>query len=348
MARPHFRLSELATRLGAERLGEADPLIRQVASLATARADEISFFNKGAFEAQLAATAAGAVIVAPDDAGRTTRPRLAIANPYLAFARVSQWLNPVAPSQPGVHPSAVVDPSAAVDAGATVGAQAVIGASTRIAAGAVVGTGCVIGDDCVVGAGTVLHARVTLYQGTRIGDRCVVHSGAVIGADGFGFANDRGRWEKIPQIGCVVIESDVEIGANTTIDRGALDDTLIATGAKLDNQIQIGHNCRIGAHTAIAGCVGIAGSTSIGAYCMIGGAAMIAGHLSITDRVIIAGGTLVSKSIAVAGAYAGPFPFDTQKQWQRTAVRVRNLDDLAARVAALERSAGAGRDNNND
>lgn len=337
MPAPGVRLGELIERLGGELRGPADRYIDRVAPLASAGPSAIAFFvSGGASTAALEATRAAAVILSPADAERTSAARILTQNPYLYFARVSQILNPTELPAPGVHPSAVVDPSASVSEAATIGPQAVVGPGVRVAARAVIGPGVVLGANVAVGEDTVLHAHVAVYAGVHIGVRCIVHAGAVIGADGFGFAPDRGSWVKIPQVGSVVIHDDVEIGANTTIDRGALDDTVIETGVKLDNQIQVGHNCRIGAHTAIAGCVGIAGSTRIGRNCMIGGAAMISGHLEIADRVVVAGGTLVSRSIDESGTYAGPFPFDKQRRWQRTAVHLRNIDALVERVKALE------------
>ncbi|MEO7404910.1 MAG: UDP-3-O-(3-hydroxymyristoyl)glucosamine N-acyltransferase [Burkholderiales bacterium] len=331
-----YAISELAARFGAEVAGDATVRVTQVASLAAAGPHELSFYHRGGYEADLAATRAGAVILGTEDIALTARPRLVTKNPYLFFARVAQLLNPPPPVIRGIHPTAVVSSDAIVDPSASIAAGVVIESGAKIGKDVVIGPGCAIGANVEIADDSELKPRVVLYQGTIIGLRAILHAGVVIGADGFGFANDRGAWVKIPQIGRVRIGNDVEIGANTTIDRGALEDTVIEEGVKLDNQIQIGHNCKIGAYTAIAGCVGIAGSTTIGRYCMIGGAAMIAGHLRLADRVVVAGGTLVSKSIAEAGTYAGVFPFDRQKRWQRTAVHVRNLDQLAARVKALE------------
>lgn len=340
MSRPAFRLAELAERIGATLAGNPDTPIDRVASLVAAGPGAISFFTGGRRDAELAATRASAVILTEADAARFHGDKVVARDPYLGFARVSQILNPPPTALAGVHSAATVDRTASVAASASIGPGAVIGAGVTIGADVVVGPGSVVGEGASVGAGTRLHANVTVYPGVRLGARCIIHSGAVLGADGFGFANERGAWVKIPQVGTLVIGDDVEVGANTTIDRGALDDTVIEDGVKLDNQIQIGHNCRIGAHTAMAGCVGVAGSTRIGRHCMIGGAAMIAGHLEIADRVIVAGGTLVSRSIDEAGAYAGPFPFDSQKRWQRTAVHLRNIGDLVDRVKALEARLG--------
>ena len=298
-------LGQIVARLGGRVVGAADTVIHQVASLDSADARHISFFSGARHRQQLAATRAGAVIVAPDDAGETTRPRIVADNPYLYFARVSQLFNPRVAQPPGVHPSAVVAKSA------TLGARVSIGA------------GCVVGEDVVIGDDSCLYPRVVIYPKCSLGQRVIVHSGVVIGADGFGIADDNGRWVKIPQIGAVRIGDDVEIGANTTIDRGALDDTVIEEGVKLDNQIQIGHNTRIGAHTAIAGCVGIAGSADIGRHCTLGGAAMILGHLKIVDHVNISAATFVSRSILKPGTYTGIYPIDEHDNWARGAAWLR-------------------------
>jgi UDP-3-O-[3-hydroxymyristoyl] glucosamine N-acyltransferase len=238
---------------------------------------------------------------------------------------------------PGMHPGAHVHPRASVDAAACIGPGAVVCAEARVGAGTLVDPGAWIGERVVIGSDCRIHANAAVYHDCVIGDRVILHAGAVIGADGFGLAMEAGRWQKIPQIGRVVLGDDVEVGANTTIDRGALDDTVIEEGVKLDNQIQIGHNCRIGAHTAIAGCVGIAGSTRIGRYCRIGGSAMIGGHLEITDNVEIGGATAVAKSILKAGSYTGLFPISKHQDWLKNASHIRHLDALAAQVRELER-----------
>ncbi|HSU76717.1 MAG TPA: UDP-3-O-(3-hydroxymyristoyl)glucosamine N-acyltransferase [Burkholderiales bacterium] len=298
-------LGEIVQRLGGRVAGNADTRVQQVASLEHAEASHISFFTGKRHRAKLAATRAGALIVGPEAEGDTERPRIVADNPYLYFARVSQLFNPRVTQPPGVHASAVVAKSAR------------LGARVSIGAGCVVGEGVEIGDD------SCLYPRVVLYANCTLGRRVIVHSGAVIGADGFGIADDHGRWVKIPQVGGVRIGDDVEIGANTTIDRGALDDTVIEEGVKLDNQIQIGHNTRIGAHTAIAGCVGIAGSADIGRHCTFGGAAMILGHLKIVDHVNISAGTFISRSILRPGTYTGIWPVDQHDSWARSAAWLR-------------------------
>jgi len=250
---------------------------------------------------------------------------------------VSALLNPPESLVPGIHPDAVVGPGAVIAPGARIGALAWIGPGARIGDGTLIAEGCYIGENVNIGLDCRLYPRVTVYHDCVIGDRVVMHSGVVIGADGFGYAPEDGRWLKIPQIGRVMIGDDVDIGANTTIDRGALDDTVIEEGVKLDNQIQIGHNCRIGAHTGIAGCVGIAGSTVIGRHCMIGGAAMIGGHLEIADRVIISGGTAVPSSVTKAGQYTSLYPLVPHREWLKMTVQLRNIERLAERVRHLEK-----------
>jgi UDP-3-O-[3-hydroxymyristoyl] glucosamine N-acyltransferase len=331
-----YRLSEIAARLGGRVLGRDEARISQVATLETAQPAQISFLANSKYRAKLACTKAGAVILGEADADATELPRIISDNPYAYFAKVSAMLNPLPEAKPGIHPSAVVGAGVKIDASASIAATAVIGESATIGAHSVVGEGCFIGNNVTIGSHARLYPRVVIYHDCSIGDNLVAHSGAVIGSDGFGIAMDQGRWIKIPQIGRVVIGNDVEIGANTTIDRGAMDDTVIEDGVKLDNQIQIGHNVRIGAHTAIAGCVGIAGSTIIGRYCQIGGSAGILGHLQIADHVEIAAFTLIGKSIREAGAYAAIFPFAKTEDWRRNSVHLRHLDEIAGRIKALE------------
>jgi len=312
-------LAQIAARLGGRVAGDAAVLIRQVGSLERAGPGQIGFLASLKHRSRLAGTRAAAVVLGPEAESLTTLPRIVCDGPYAYFARLSQLFNPVAAQAAGVHPSAVV------------AANAKLGARVSIGAGCFVGEGVSIGDDCC------LYPNVTVYAGCRIGARAIVHSGAVIGADGFGFAPEAGRWVKIPQIGTVMIGDDVEIGASTTIDRGALDDTVIGDGVKLDNQIQIGHNTRIGAHTAIAGCVGIAGSAEIGSHCTVGGAAMIIGHLSICDHAHISAGTFVSHSIRKPGVYTGVYPADENASWARNTAVVRHLAELLERVRMLEK-----------
>jgi UDP-3-O-[3-hydroxymyristoyl] glucosamine N-acyltransferase len=332
-----YALAELAARFGGELLGDGSVAIRQVAPLARAEAGEIGFVSQAKYFPQLATTRASAVILPLDAHDATSLPRILTANPYLYFARVSALLNPPPLPPAGIHPSAVVDADAVVAADASIGPGAVIGRSARIGARSVVGANCVIGDGASLGEDCLLHPNVTLNARCQVGDRAILHSGCVIGSDGFGFAPDGGRWEKIPQIGRVLIGDDVEVGACTTIDRGALEDTVIEEGVKLDNLIQVAHNVHIGAHTAIAGCTGIAGSAKIGRHCMIGGAAMIFGHIEIADGTRISTNTLITKSLPKAGTYTSALPFSEHEVWQKNAVHMRNLDKLVNRVKELEK-----------
>jgi UDP-3-O-[3-hydroxymyristoyl] glucosamine N-acyltransferase len=331
-----YSLSDLIIRFGGEVLGDASVRIRQVAPLDIAGPGEIAFLSNARYERQLAATRASALIVGPDARDSTTLPRIVCPNPYAYYAKVSTLINPRARPEPGIDPRAAVDAQASVATSAFVGAYAVIEAGASIAEGAEVHPGCYVGRNARVGRDSVLNPGVTVYHQCVIGERAMVHSGAVIGADGFGMAMEAGRWLKIPQIGRVVIGDDVEIGANTTIDRGAMGDTVIEDGVKMDNQIQIGHNCRIGAHTAIAGCVGIAGSTRIGKYCRLGGSAMIGGHLEIADNVEISGGTTVAKSILSEGTYTSVFPVSPHDEWLRNASILRHLREMRDRIRKLE------------
>jgi UDP-3-O-[3-hydroxymyristoyl] glucosamine N-acyltransferase len=312
-------LAQIASRLGGRVAGAQEVLIGQVGSLERAGPGQIAFFSNPRYRERLAATGAAAVILGADAEEMTALPRIVCGDPYSYFARVSQLFNPRVTQAEGVHPSA------------NIAASAALGARVSIGAGCSIGEGVVVGDD------SCLYPGVVVYQGCRIGARAVVHSGAVIGADGFGIAREDGRWLKIPQIGGVSIGDDVEIGANTTIDRGAMDDTVIGDGVKLDNQIQIGHNCRVGAHTAMAGCVAVAGSADIGSHCTIGAGALILGHLSICDHAHVSADTVISRSIAKPGTYTGMFPADDHDSWARNTAVVRQLADLLDRVRSLEK-----------
>lgn len=333
-----YTLAQIAARLGGRVLGDEGVEIAQVATLEQADSGKISFLANSKYRGKLAATGAGAVILSDADADATDLPRIVSSNPYAYFAKVSALLNPYSAVPCGVHPAAIVGKGAKIDPSASIAAMATIGAGVEIGAHSVIGEGCFIGDNVQIGANVRLYPRVVVYHDCVLGDNLIAHSGAVIGADGFGFAMEEGCWIKIPQIGRVVIGKDVEIGANTTIDRGALDDTVIEEGVKLDNQIQIAHNVKIGAHTAIAGCVGIAGSTTIGKRCQIGGSAGILGHLQIADDVVIASFTLIGKSIHEAGSYAAIFPFGKTEDWRKNAVHLRHLDEMNRRIKRLEQS----------
>jgi UDP-3-O-[3-hydroxymyristoyl] glucosamine N-acyltransferase len=333
-------LGELSRHLGGELIGDPLAQVHRIAPLESATADAIAFLSNPLYQQQLANSKAGCVIVGPTLRNEAAARGAAIVcvDPYLAFARLTQWwkASSRAPTSPGVHPSAVIEPGAVIAKDSSIGAMAYIGAGARVESGALIGSHCSIGAGAVVGAHSRLMARVTLADACRIGQRAIVHSGAVIGADGFGFAPTEGRWEKIEQLGAVVIGDDVEIGANTCIDRGALEDTVLEDGVKLDNLVQIGHNVRIGAHTAFAGCVGVAGSARIGRHCTAGGGAIILGHLEIVDDVHISAATVISRSIRQAGRYSGVFPFDDNAAWEKNAATLRQLHRMRERVRALE------------
>ena len=340
---PLHSLEDLARSVGAALDGDGSVRIARVATLERAGPHDIAFLTNPRYRAQLAATRASAVIVGPQSAAATLLPKLVSANPYATYARVAAILHPPAPVAPGVHPTASIDTAARIAASASIGAYAVIGARAVVGERAVIGAHGVIGDDASIAGDVVLDARVTVYPHCVVGARTLVHSGAVIGADGFGLADEGGIWRKIPQIGRVVVGEDVEIGANTTIDRGAIDDTVIENDVKLDNQIQIGHNCVIGAHTAIAGCVGIAGSTHIGRNCRIGGAAMISGHLQIPDGTTISAATQVYDSIGTPGVYTSAYPALPHREWKQVASQMRRLRELGERVRTLERALASSR-----
>lgn len=338
------RLGELVERLGGRLIGDADIQVVGIAPLNDADASHITFLSNPKFRGQAAQTHAAALILsAADDeivAADYKGARIVTANPYAYFARAAQFFAAlhahVAPV--GIHPSASVDPGAQVAASASIGPFVTVEAGAVIEEGCVVDAGCFIGRGAHLGANTHFYPRVSFLAGCRIGARGIIHSGAVIGADGFGFANEGGVYIKIPQTGAVRIGDDVEIGANTSIDRGALADTVLEDGVKLDNQIQIGHNCHIGAHTAMAGCVGVAGSAIIGKYCTFGGAAMVLGHLTIADHVHISSGSMVSRSIREAGQYTGFYPLAKNAEWEKSAVIVRNLATMREKIRELEKT----------
>ena len=332
-----YSLREIVERLGGEVVGDPQTRVRRVAALESATPDSITFLAGERYVSLLGSSRAGAVIVGESTREATRLPRVVCPNPYAYFARVSGLFNPPPDARPGKHSTAAIDPSAVIAPDAEIGPFVVAGRNVQIGAGSVIGAGCCLGDDTRVGNHARLFANVTVYHGCTIGDRVILHSGAVIGADGFGNAMDDNRWVKVPQIGGVVIGDDVEIGANTTVDRGAIEDTVIEEGVKLDNQIQIGHNVRIGAHTAIAACTGIAGSTRIGRHCRIGGASGIAGHIVIADNVEISAYTAVTKSIDRPGKYTAVYAFEPHAQWLKNAVQLRHLGEIAERVRELEK-----------
>lgn len=332
-----WSLQALAVAHGLELHGDGTTLIEGVATLEQAGPGQLSFLANPKYRGQLGQTRASAVVAAADALVDAPCAVLIARNPYAEFARIAARFEPRPSYPPGVHPSAVVAPDALIAAGAHIGPFVSIGARSRVEAGAVVGPHCVIGEDCVVGAGTQLLARVTLVTRVRLGQRVLIHPGAVLGADGFGLAMDRGHWTKVPQLGGVAIGDDCEIGANTTIDRGALGDTVLDEDVRLDNQIQIGHNVHIGAHTAMAGCSAVAGSARIGRYCLIGGGAGVLGHLSVCDKVTITAMSLVTHSIREPGEYSSGTPLMDNRDWRRSAVRFKQLDELARQLSNTKR-----------
>lgn len=337
-----IRLEQLVERLGGQIKGDAHINVSGIAPLDVATASHITFLSNAKFRAQAEQTQAAALILSEaDDAAVVAYKgtRIVANNPYAYFARAAQLFAAQVrlPASAGIHVSACVDATAQIAASAVIGPQVVIEAGAVIGARVTIDAGSYIGRHARVGADTHFYARVTLHADCDIGERGIVHSGVVIGADGFGFANDDGMWIKIPQVGRVVIGNDVEIGANTTIDRGALSDTVLEDGVKLDNQIQIAHNCHIGAHTAIAACVGIAGSARIGQYCSIGGAAMIHGHITIADHVHVSAGTLALRSILEPGQYTGFYPIAKHGEWEKSAALVRNLSTMREKIRGLEK-----------
>lgn len=334
-------LGALVAALGGELHGDPALSIAHIGPLDTDKPGAIAFLSNPKYRSQLATTQAACVIVsqAVRDEAVARGAAIVTDDPYLYFARLTQWwAQRVRPRpSPGVHPSAVVDPTAVLGQGVSIGPLAVIEAGAVLGEGVVIGPHCVVGARARIGAQTRLAAHVTLGFDCVVGQRCIFHSGVVIGADGFGFAPNQGRWEKIEQLGAVRIGDDVELGANTCVDRGALDDTVIENGVKLDNLVQIAHNVHIGEHAAMAGCVGVAGSARIGAHCTVGGAGMILGHLTLADNVHVSSGTLISRSIKEPGVYSGVFPFDDNASWEKNAATLRQLHALRDRIRTLEK-----------
>ena len=322
-----YSLGELAVRFGLELRGSPALRVSHVATLSQATEGALSFLANSRYRKHLGSSRATAIVVAPADVDACPVAALVDPNPYLAYAQIATLMYPVAPTTAGIHPSAVVASDARIAASASLGPLCVIEAGADIGERVKVGAGCTILAGARIGNDTQLMPRVTLYPAVSIGARCLLHAGAVIGADGFGFAPDQGTWFKVPQVGGVRIGDDVEIGANTTIDRGAIEDTIVENGAKLDNQIQVGHNVVIGAHTVIAACTGISGSTTIGKRCMIGGMVGFAGHLTITDDVTVTGCSLVSASIRVAGSYSSGMPTVETRAWRRMVAHLRRFGE---------------------
>jgi UDP-3-O-[3-hydroxymyristoyl] glucosamine N-acyltransferase len=332
-----YRLGEIVAKLGGELIGDPDAEIRRIATLESARSGDLCFLSHARYRAHLRGTHASAVILAREERDATALPRILCDDPYAYYARAAQLFGSASRPAPGIHARAVVEAEAEIPASATVGPGCHIGRGARLGERVVIDANCTIGEDAEIGEDSCLGPSVTVYPRCVIGKRALIHAGVVIGADGFGMAPDSGRWIKIPQTGRAVIGDDVEIGANTTIDRGALDDTVIEDGVKLDNQIQIGHNVRVGAHTAMAGCAAIAGSTRIGRHCAIGGAARIIGHLTIADHVTISAAAVVTKSITRPGTYTGVLPSAPSREWAKTVAHLKSLDRLVKRIRELEK-----------
>jgi UDP-3-O-[3-hydroxymyristoyl] glucosamine N-acyltransferase len=335
-------LGAIAERFGLELRGDPALGVDGVDTLAQAGPTRIAFLANPRYRAQLATADAAAVVVRAADADACPRACLVAPDPYVAFAKIAALFERGPAANPGVHPSAIVAVTARVEAGASIGPYCVVEDGAVVEAGAVLGPHCVVGRDCRVGAHSRLVARVTLVQDVRLGKRVLVHPGAVLGADGFGIAFDRsasdhGGWVKVPQLGGVVVGDDCEIGANTTIDRGALGDSVLEEDVRLDNQIQIAHNVRIGAHSALAGCAAVAGSATIGRYCLVGGGAGILGHLSLADRVTVTAMSLVTHSLREPGEYSSGTPIQENRHWRRNAARFKHLDDFVRRVGAVRR-----------
>lgn len=338
----HYSLREIVERLGGELVGgNGDLVVSRVASLENAEPGHISFLTDLKYRSLLQNTRASAVVVSYGHSDMTDLPRIVTQNPYAYFAKLSGLLNPQPQYSRTIDKTAVIAVTAYVPASCAIGAHCVIGLHAVLGENVIIESGCIIGDHVVIGDNTHLQPNVVIYRDCIIGRDCTLFAGAVIGADGFGYAEEGERWVKIPQVGRVVIGNQVDVGANTTIDRGALDDTLIEDGVKLDNLVQIGHNCRIGAHTVIAGCVGIAGSARIGRHCRIGGAAMVLGHLEIADGVTISPGSMITRSLGKADTYTALMPFQTHAAWLKTAASIRHLEDMGQRLKQLEKELAA-------
>ena len=336
-----YTLGELAGLLRAKLLGESELEITGLATLASAGPGDLSFLSNPAYIDQLASCKAGAVIVEEKYAHCCPLNVLVASAPYVSFAHATALFDPTATSAASIHPSAVIHADASLGAAVAVGAYAVIDANVNIADAVRIGSGCYIGEGSSLGQACVLHSGVKIYHGVRMGSGVIVHSGTIIGSDGFGFAFDGAKSVKFHQLGGVVIGDDVEIGAGSTIDRGALDDTVIERGVKLDNMVHIGHNCRIGEHTVICGCSGLGGSTIVGKYCVLGGGVGVIGHLTIADRVQVSARTLISRTISEPGMYSSGTGQMKTAEWKRSIVRFEQLDSMAKRLKALEKSSGS-------
>ncbi|WP_380181909.1 UDP-3-O-(3-hydroxymyristoyl)glucosamine N-acyltransferase [Kalamiella sp. sgz302252] len=332
-----IRLADLAQQLDADLHGDGDIAISGIASMQSAQSGQITFLSNSRYREQLAACKASAVVLQAADLEFFQGAALVVKDPYLTYARMAQILDTTPQPATNIAPSAVIDAAAKLGKNVSVGANAVIESGVELGDNAVIGAGCFIGKNTRIGAGTRLWANVSVYHEVQIGENCLIQSGTVIGADGFGYANDRGNWVKIPQLGTVIIGDRVEIGACTTIDRGALDNTQIGNGVIIDNQCQIAHNVVIGDNTAVAGGVIMAGSLKIGRYCMIGGASVINGHMEICDKVTVTGMGMVMRPITQPGVYSSGIPLQPNKNWRKTAALVMNIDEMSKRLKAIER-----------
>ena len=331
-----YSLAELATILGSPLKGDDQHRVSSISDLRSAGSDDLSFLSSPRYADALETTQAGCVLVAPSQSTPSGLNVIKVENPYLAYARLSGLFAATSPLTAGIHAGAVVDPSAQIADTAVIGPNCVIEANVVIKDSTILRAGVFVGARTKIGAACELHPNVTIYHDCVLGDRVRVHSGSVIGSDGFGFAPSSEGWVKISQVGRVIIHHDVDIGASSTIDRGAIDDTVIEKGVIIDNQVHIAHNVRVGEHTAIAGCVGIAGSAKIGKRCMLGGQVGVVGHIEITDDVVVNSCSLVTKSITEPGQYASGLPLQEAKLWRRNAVRLGQLDDWVGRIKALE------------
>lgn len=332
-----YRLRDLANRFQCRLIGDTETEIHSVCTLQQGKSGGISFLANRKYAKHLASTQASAVILRASDASNSPVPVLIHENPYACYARVAQYISAVESAASSVHASAVIASASRIAGNVTIGPNVVIGNDVTIAEGCYIGPGCTLSDGVSIGRDSHLHSNITVYKDCIIGERALIHAAVVIGADGFGIAQDQGEWVKVPQLGRVVIGDDVEIGASTTVDRGAIDDTVIGNGVKLDNQIQIGHNVRLGDHTAIAGCVGVAGSAVIGQRCTIGAMTLVLGHLELVDDVHITAQSLVTKSINTPGVYSSGTPLQHNAAWKRNFTRFGQLDDMARRLKKIER-----------
>ena len=329
-------LAQIALHVDGVIIGDAECEISNVSTLQAANRQQISFLANSKYKKYLPTSQAGAVIVSKEMAELVKNSAIVVDDPYVAYAKIATLLNPPKKITTGISPTAMIEAGVTILKTVSIGPQVVIEANVKLADRVIIGAGTVLQDGVIIGEGTLIAANVTICHGVEIGKNVVIHPGVVIGADGFGIVNDKGKWIKIPQIGGVKIGNDVEIGANTTVDRGAIEDTVIGDGVKLDNQIQVGHNVFIGNNTVIAGCSGIAGSTIIGENCIIGGGVGIGGHIEIADNVIITGMSMVTKSLTKAGIYSSGIPAEPSSQWHKNVVRYRQMDKLTARVKKLE------------